>query len=100
MEAVIDIIARKMERQSETEEVVYFVRCGENVKIGYSNGRLKKRLAQLQTGNPTKLSLEWFVRGNRMTEWQIHFEQQHKRVNGEWYKLTNEEVWDIVKKYI
>lgn len=68
--------------------MIYFVKQGRTgaIKIGYTNGDVKVRLAALQTASPERLILLGCVEGNRDTEKQPHqFFSAHK-LNGEWYK--------------
>lgn len=56
------------------------------VKIGYTGGDPKKRLASLQTGQPMTLSLLWSVGGDY--EDALHQRFADYRVRGEWFDLT------------
>ncbi|MEV6131766.1 GIY-YIG nuclease family protein [Streptomyces violaceusniger] len=56
------------------------------VKIGFTSGDPKKRLASLQTGQPMKLSLLWSSEGNH--ESALHHRFAPHRVRGEWFDLT------------
>ncbi|MGP3938413.1 GIY-YIG nuclease family protein [Streptomyces sp. 6N106] len=56
------------------------------VKIGFTSGDPKKRLASLQTGQPMKLSLLWSSAGNH--ESTLHRRFARHRVRGEWFDLT------------
>lgn len=56
------------------------------VKIGYTGGDPKKRLASLQTGQPMTLSLLWSVDGDY--EDGLHQRFAEYRVRGEWFDLT------------
>lgn len=69
------------------------------IKIGYAKDP-EKRCAQLQTGNPTKLSVVWKVEVDKsrakLVETKIHKEYNYKRVRGEWFKMTAQEATDIL----
>ena len=56
------------------------------VKIGYTGGDPKARLASLQTGQPMTLSLLWSVDSN-YEKW-LHDRFAEYRVRGEWFDLT------------
>lgn len=64
---------------------IYFVRCNQFVKIGYSS-EPKERVWTLQTATPYKINILFFMPGDRWLEKDLHNrfgEYQHK---GEWYK--------------
>lgn len=66
---------------------IYFVRAGENVKIGFSKD-VDQRLAQLQTFFPFRLELLLSIAGSALTEHQLHHRFKLSRVTGEWFRLT------------
>ena len=53
---------------------VYFIQSGEGgpVKIGHTNGDVKRRLEALQTGNPAPLKLLLSIDGGRDIERIFH----------------------------
>lgn len=63
-------------------------------KIGWTKGTIDKRVAPLQTGNPKKIEVinlfetEFHVR----VETWMHNKHSSKRMEGEWFNLTDEEV--------
>lgn len=69
---------------------VYFIADGTgHVKIGISND-VPARMAQLQTGNPTRLRLLAVCPGGEPLERQLHQQFAHVRAEGEWFQLTSE----------
>jgi hypothetical protein len=59
------------------------------VKIGFTDGPVEKRLAQLQTGCPNKLILlSDNNRGGEEQERELHEELKADRVTGEWFRLS------------
>ena len=67
---------------------VYFIADGTgHVKIGVSND-VPARMAQLQTGNPTRLRLLAVCPGGEPLERQLHRQFAHVRAEGEWFRLT------------
>lgn len=63
-------------------------------KIGVSKNKVSKRLKQLQTGNCTELVLlETYTTDYpyRM-ENILHNKYNHKKINNEWFALTNEDI--------
>lgn len=76
---------------------VYLIRCDatDSVKIGIARDPLK-RLAALQTANPSPLRLLGSVVGGSDVEAQLHARFAEKRLTGEWFRLTNEDVTAIL----
>jgi hypothetical protein len=64
-------------------------------KIGISK-HPEKRLTELQTGNPDKLYIHYSFPITEKTAYKfeatIHREINYKRINGEWFTMTPEEV--------
>jgi len=63
-------------------------------KIGATNGRVEKRLRELQTGNSSKIHvMDIFETPNPFkieNFLHIHYRTQHKR--GEWFYLTQDDM--------
>ncbi|GGS96348.1 GIY-YIG nuclease family protein [Streptomyces violaceus] len=57
------------------------------VKIGYTSGDPKARLARLQTGQPAQMSLLWSTEG--FYESALHKRFAAHRVRGEWFDLSS-----------
>jgi len=71
---------------SATLRRVYFVRSGDGpVKIGVAD-QPKLRVAELQVGNPEKLSLLATMEGDDVLEKMIHTRFWHLRIRGEWFR--------------
>lgn len=69
--------------------MIYFIRSGEFVKIGYtSKGTVDGRLADLQTGSPRELEPLVEVDGDRKVESALHSIFSEERVSGEWFTLS------------
>ena len=79
---------------------VYFIRCNEFVKIGFSTNNLIKRFEAIQCGNPYKLELEFIMPGGKIEEGELHKKFKHIKKRGEWYILTKKEVEKIVTDYL
>ena len=60
-----------------------------HVKIGYSDS-VKKRISQLQTGNPEKLRLLRVIDGGPKTEQWLHKRFSGFNVRGEWFAFHDE----------
>lgn len=69
--------------------MVYFVRSGRFIKIGYT-GNLNARLGQLGTSSPTVLQVLAVVDGDRDTEVAYHERWAKYRSHGEWFKYGPE----------
>lgn len=87
--------------------LIYFLTDGDQIKIGFSSGDLKKRIVGLQTGNPRLLRIlalieipnrkvpnkRWKRSGDPIEE-NIHDHFEQFRGLGEWFKLsTTGEDW-------
>lgn len=64
---------------------IYFIRAGRTVKIGYTGGDPRKRLAALQTGNHRRLDLVLAIPGELADEARLHDRFAAHRVTGEWF---------------
>jgi hypothetical protein len=64
-------------------------------KIGYTGGAIKVRLQSLQTGNPRKLRCIFCVEGNLLHERVLHERFSSRRVNGEWFELSRDDLETI-----
>jgi hypothetical protein len=73
---------------------IYFIVCGDYIKIGYSDNP-EKRLVQMQTGSPIDMSLALKIEGTRATEQEMHSRFSRLRVRGEWFHF-DEELRDFV----
>lgn len=77
--------------------MIYFLRAvgTEFVKIGHCGSDILKRRSAIQTGCPFDLVVEATRPGNQIDENDLHEELNDKRVRGEWFRLTREEVYDL-----
>lgn len=76
---------------------VYLISDGEFTKIGSSVDPIR-RLDSLQIGNPRKLTLIGSWLGDFDTEYDLHSAYQHRKVRGEWFDLTSEDVQEIERR--
>ena len=79
---------------AKKQQYVYLIRCGDDFfKIGIATDP-QDRLKQLQTGNPETLWLvKYFSFDNaRLIEETLHNTFSAFRTNGEWFKLTDDQV--------
>lgn len=73
--------------------MVYFIRCELTlaVKIGITFD-VGKRMAQLQTACPGKLTLLGSMVGTNAMESEFHQRFSHLRLEGEWFNLTDRDI--------
>ena len=73
--------------------MIYFIKGGDFVKIGKSHSP-EKRIKELQTGNPYKLELLKTIKecseGGYFNESDLHIKFKDHRVEGEWFRYTDE----------
>ncbi len=69
--------------------MIYFIKQGSYVKIGYSS-LFKKRLNQLQTASPVKLEVLALIKGEKQDEKNYHDKFKHINSNGEWFYYNDE----------
>lgn len=69
--------------------MIYFIEGGNYTKIGVSDNP-KKRLNELQTGNPFDLKIKFLTDGEYEKESRIHKALSLYRVKGEWFYLKQE----------
>ena len=72
--------------------MIYFITDTRNIKIGYTKGKIEKRLQQLQTSCADNLYILGWIYGNIKMEKQLHvkFNSSKTRSNGEWFYPTED----------
>jgi hypothetical protein len=70
-------------------EVVYFIRAGDAIKIGYTTN-LAARKRALETASAVPLELLASVPGDRSEEARLHREWWHLHIQGEWFRADEE----------
>jgi hypothetical protein len=82
---------------------LYVLKCNELYKIGVTSQPMKKRLSDLQTGNPEPLEVVFTRKCSNYLDMEVYFHKlfADKRIRGEWFRLTNEDLGTIVtcRKY-
>lgn len=68
---------------------VYFIACGDRVKIGYSEDPVK-RLAKINSDSPWPCELLGYVKAGDFPESEIHQRFAPVRLHSEWFALTDE----------
>lgn len=74
---------------------LYLIRCERYYKIGHTTDMAVKRLSALQSSNPFPLELVHTWAGTRWDERAWHSRLHARRVRGEWFELTNQDVMMI-----
>lgn len=64
---------------------VYFISNGSFIKIGWAISP-EKRMGELQTASPLKLTLMHSMPGNKKLEAGLHRQFKHLHSHGEWFK--------------
>jgi len=77
--------------------MIYFITDGTYTKVGYSSD-IQKRLSTLQVGNARELRINHSCEGSRYREDFIQQRLKDKRVRGEWYDITDEDIKDVLEK--
>lgn len=79
---------------------IYLMSNGKHVKIGMTRKSLKARMAGLQTSSPIGLTLIWssYYADVLEEETALHAQYAAKRVRGEWFDLSSDEIARIVQK--
>lgn len=94
LEKAKEIIHSVFSQPSEDSwSYLYLVKSGSFYKIGYAFD-LDSRLTSLQSGNPLVLTVEYArkVKNAQQTEKLLHTRFSNKRVRGEWFFLTDDDV--------
>lgn len=77
---------------------LYVVKSGRYYKIGITtytcNGKIRARLSQLQTSNPSPIELEFFIITDFAKKWESFFHElfYEYRVSGEWFDLEESQL--------
>lgn len=83
------LAAPRPPRKMHGKPRVYFVQCGELVKIGTTKNP-KRRVSALQIGNPSSLNLIFHIPGDVTVEKSLHERFSAYRKSGEWFRVTGE----------
>ena len=69
---------------------VYLLCDGEKFKIGMTRGRIEKRVAELQTGNPNEIWIHSYY--ETIYPSMLHSKHATSNVKNEWFDLSVSEV--------
>ena len=75
-----------------SEGFIYVMECAGYYKIGWTASSPRKRLLGVQVGSPLQVELVGVVEGSQANEAEWHQVFRDKRVRGEWFALTDEDV--------
>lgn len=78
-------------------EEVYFIQCGDFVKIGIS-ACAESRITNLQTSTPYDLEILYAFPGTGFDERELHKRFKHLRHRNEWFRLTDE-IHDFIAEH-
>jgi len=81
--------SRGVESQKAVHKHLYFIGCGDAVKIGVSNDP-EQRMIDLSTGAPGPLKLLASFPGKGGKEGEYHKLLKHIHLHGEWFRHTYE----------
>jgi hypothetical protein len=82
-------IQTRITQKPLTRKYLYFIRCGDAVKIGVSS-RPEERIKTLQTGAHAPITLLCKIKNAGHLERSCHKRLTHLCLTGEWFKYTNE----------
>lgn len=71
-------------------------------KIGYTAGNVMRRIRELNTGNPQRLTLRAVISDLErpaMIEAAIHNELGRYRLEGEWFDVPDERITNLMQEY-
>lgn len=73
--------------------MIYLAKSGDYFKIGYTCGRkADSRIKNMQTGNPYPITLVGLWEGSMNDEAALHAQFAHRRLHGEWFSLTADDI--------
>ncbi len=75
----------------------YLLNNGRVYKIGMTTGTVTKRVIELQTGSPTKIKISGYSYNSNALkmEQMLHLKFKAKRLEGEWFNLSADDVATI-----
>jgi len=92
----------KEHKRKISDSFVYVVRSGDYHKIGVASD-ISKRIKALQIGNPIKIKLTLIIKNSEMDAYLLekclHEVFEAKRVSGEWFVLTNDDIAFLGREY-
>jgi hypothetical protein len=82
------VVGRHDEIANGVTSVIYFMQSGRGgpIKIGFTECTAERRLAELQTGNPSELIVLTVLSGTQAQEKELHRLLAAHRIQGEWFE--------------
>ena len=73
---------------------VYLIQSGDRQKIGFTRNSVEKRIKQMKTGNSNDFEILGVFESQWGTKIESHFHRKYKwkKVSGEWFNLTEEDI--------
>jgi hypothetical protein len=89
------LFAKAWHKNHGSRKVVYFMRAGSRIKIGYCGANIVERMKTLQTGCPDPLHLVGMLQGDFSLERDLHRRFIFSKTHGEWFD-SNPELEDYI----
>lgn len=86
-ESLQDALALARAGKRDRDGFVYFIQCGDRIKIGFALNDVQMRLQTLQTGSPEPLVLLHYEAGSERIERELHRRFKAFRHAREWFRL-------------
>jgi hypothetical protein len=84
----------RLQRRKNTKSKVYFIACGDFIKIGVS-ANPPRRVAELQSSSPFDIELLGDFTGDAQDELRIQGKFAKHHVRGEWFRKHNDILYYI-----
>ena len=89
-----ELSARRIKELHNTGDHLYFIQCGDYIKIGRANN-VWQRVGQLRAANPYPIELINMLENQGYREKEFHEKFKGKHHTGEWFMINGCEVVDI-----
>lgn len=93
-----DLIKDADTKNKSNRGMVYLISDGKYTKIGMTSIGASVRLKSLQIGNARELKIigEYFTKNRNVEESRLHKKYFNKRMQGEWFDLSDIDILDII----
>ena len=93
--AAVGMVGLSFDPPDLSGDWIYFAGCAGFVKIGVTNN-VRGRLSALRTGSPFPIGLLGLIEGSTKDEADLHRLFKSKRVRGEWFALSEDELLGVM----